>query len=118
MKPQTILVDFDPIRMYTLQHKKSLIANINKAERGNENLEAKLKRELEIAPIICLNHAKLQKIEAKDIVDTIRNYNASKSMMDETFDIEVDERIFDDEEIKEANSLTSHQKRASLRQPS
>ena len=54
MKPQTILVDFDPVRMYTLQHKKSLIANINKSERGNENLEEKLKKELRISPIICI----------------------------------------------------------------
>lgn len=100
MKPQTLLVDFDPVRMYTLQHKKSLIANINKSERGNENLEDKLKRELEIAPIVCMNRNRLQKVEAKDIVDSIRKYNASKSVMDETFDIEVDERIFDDEEIK------------------
>ncbi|MBO7123854.1 MAG: Eco57I restriction-modification methylase domain-containing protein [Treponema sp.] len=100
MKPQTILVDFDPIRMYTLQHKKSLIANINKAERGNEVLGAKLKRELEIAPIIFMNHSKLGMVEAQDIVDTIRNYNANKSMMDETFDIEIDQRIFEDESIR------------------
>ena len=100
MKPQTILVDFDPVRMYTLQHKKSLIANINKAERGNEVLDAKLKRELEIAPIIFMNHSKLGMVEAQDIVDTIRNYNANKSMMDETFDIEIDQRIFEDEEIR------------------
>lgn len=100
MKPQTILVDFDPVRMYTLQHKKSLIANINKAERGNEVLDAKLKRELEIVPIIFMNHSKLGMVEAQDIVDTIRNYNANKSMMDETFDIEIDQRIFEDEEIR------------------
>ena len=100
MKPQTILVDFDPVRMYTLQHKKSLIANINKSERGNEVLEAKLKRELEIAPIIFMNHSKLGRVEAQDIVDTIRNYNANKSMMDETFDIEIDQRIFEDESIR------------------
>lgn len=100
MKPQTILVDFDPVRMYTLQHKKSLIANINKAERGNEVLDAKLKRELEIAPIIFMNHSKLGMVEAQDIVDTIRNYNANKSMMDETFDIEIDQRIFEDESIR------------------
>lgn len=100
MKPQTILVDFDPVRMYTLQHKKSLIANINKAERGNEVLGAKLKRELEIAPIIFMNHSKLGMVEAQDIVDTIRNYNANKSMMDETFDIEIDQRIFEDESIR------------------
>ena len=100
MKPQTILVDFDPVRMYTLQHKKSLIANINKSERGNEVLDAKLKRELEIAPIIFMNHSKLSRVEAQDIVDTIRNYNANKSMMDETFDIEIDQRIFEDESIR------------------
>ena len=100
MKPQTILVDFDPVRMYTLQHKKSLIANINKAERGNKVLETKLKRELEITPIIFMNHSKLGMVEAQDIVDTIRNYNANKSMMDETFDIEIDQRIFEDEEIR------------------
>ena len=100
MKPQTILVDFDPVRMYTLQHKKSLIANINKSERGNEVLETKLKRELEIAPIIFMNHSKLGMVEAQDIVDTIRNYNANKSMMDETFDIEIDQRIFEDESIR------------------
>lgn len=100
MKPQTILVDFDPVRMYTLQHKKSLIANINKSERGNEVLDAKLKRELEIAPIIFMNHSKLGMVEAQDIVDTIRNYNANKSMMDETFDIEIDQRIFEDEAIR------------------
>lgn len=100
MKPQTILVDFDPVRMYTLQHKKSLIANINKAERGNEVLDTKLKRELEIAPIIFMNHSKLGMVEAQDIVDTIRNYNANKSMMDETFDIEIDQRIFEDESIR------------------
>ncbi|MBD5432739.1 MAG: DEAD/DEAH box helicase family protein [Treponema sp.] len=100
MKPQTLLVDFDPVRMYTLQHKKALIANINNAERGNDVLTDKLKRELEIAPIICMNHSKLQKVVANDIVDSIRKYNASKSMMDETFDIEVDQRIFEDETIK------------------
>lgn len=100
MKPQTILVDFDPVRMYTLQHKKSLIANINNAERGNKVLETKLKRELEIAPIIFMNHSKLGMVEAQDIVDTIRNYNANKSMMDETFDIEIDQRIFEDELIR------------------
>lgn len=100
LKPQTILVDFDPVRMYTLQHKKSLITNINKAERGNELLEERLKRELEIAPIICLNHGKLQRVDAANIVDSIRNYNKNKSVMDETFDVDIDMRIFENEEVK------------------
>lgn len=101
MKPQTLLVDFDPARMYSLMHRKSLIALINNSERGNEILERNLRRELEIAPIICMNHDKLRQMEAADIVDAIRNYNANKSMLDETFDIEIDYRIFDNDEIKE-----------------
>ena len=100
MKPQTLLVDFDPVRVYRLQHKKSLIANTNQEERGNEILVKKLERELQISPIIFINHNRLQKVEAQNIVDHIREYNADKSMMDETFDIEVDERILEDEEIK------------------
>ena len=100
MKPQTLLVDFDPVRMYTLQHKKSLIANINNAERGNEILEEKLKRELQLSPIICMNNNNLQRVEVNDIVDKIRDYNENKSMMEETFDIEVDTRIFYDEVLK------------------
>lgn len=100
MKPQTLLVDFDPVRMFTLQHKKTLIANINNEERGNENLEAKLKRELEISPIIWVNANKLQQVKAKNIIDEIRSYNENKSVMDETFDIEVDSRLFEDEAIR------------------
>lgn len=101
MKPQTLLVDFDPARMYSLMHRKSLIVLINNSERGNEILERNLRRELEIAPIICMTHDKLRQMEAADIVDAIRNYNANKSMLDETFDIEIDYRIFDNDEIKE-----------------
>ena len=101
MKPQTLLVDFDPVRMFTLQHKKTLIANINNNERDNAALKDKLERELEISPIICIDNNRLQKVEAGNIIDEIRQYNENKSVMDETFDIEIDESIFNNAELKE-----------------
>ena len=63
MKPQTLLVDFDPNRLFQMQVQKSLFYNINVAERGNEVLEDRIKKELEISPIISLNKNKLIKIK-------------------------------------------------------
>ncbi len=100
MKPQTLLVDFDPTRMFVMQNRKSLISNINTSIRGNEELEERLHRELEISPIIFLNKGKLQRVEPNNIIDAVRRYSANKSIMDETFDVIVDDGVFDDTALK------------------
>lgn len=100
MKPQTLLVDFDPTRMFVMQNRKSLISNINTSIRGNEELEERLRRELEISPIIFLNKGKLQRVEPTNIIDAVRRYSANKSIMDETFDVIVDDGVFDDAALK------------------
>ena len=41
MKPQTLLVDFDPTRMFVMQNRKSLIGNINAYVRGDDAGEGK-----------------------------------------------------------------------------
>ena len=46
MKPQTLLVDFDPNRMFRMQEQKSQIYNVNTEANGNTLLEARIKREL------------------------------------------------------------------------
>ena len=100
MKPQTLLVDFDPTRMFVMQNRKSLISNINTSIRGNEELEDRLQRDLEISPIIWLNRDKLQRVEPANIIDAVRLYSANKSIMDETFDVIVDDSVFDDVALK------------------
>ena len=42
MKPQTLLVDFDPHRMFVMQEQKSQIYNANTDASGNEHLRDRL----------------------------------------------------------------------------
>ena len=101
MKPQTLLVDFDPTRMFVMQNRKALIGNINSYVRGNDELERRLAQELEFSPIIWLNCNKLKQVEPIDILNAVREYSKNKSIMDETFDIPVDDSIFNDDFLKE-----------------
>lgn len=98
-KPQTLLVDFDVDRMFRLQELKSQFYNANTDANGNEKLEARLRRELEISPIICLNKDKLHQVTSANIMDAVREYSQSRSVMDEATDIPVDENILTDDEI-------------------
>lgn len=98
-KPQTLLVDFDVDRMFRLQELKSQFYNANTDANGNEKLDARLRRELEISPIICLNKDKLHQVTSANIMDAVREYSQSRSVMDEAADIPVDENILTDDEI-------------------
>lgn len=100
MKPQTLLVDFDPTRMFVMQNRKSLISNVNTSIRGNEELSTRLKRDLEISPIIWLNRGILKEVVPSNIIDAVRQYSANKSVMDETLDVIVDDGVFDDLTLK------------------
>lgn len=100
MKPQTLLVDFDPTRMFVMQNRKSLISNVNTSIRGNEELSTRLQRDLEISPIIWLNRGILKEVVPSNIIDAVRQYSANKSIMDETLDVIVDDGVFDDLTLK------------------
>ena len=97
MKPQTLLVDFDPTRMFVMQNRKSLISNINKETRGNENLVERIGEDLHLSPIIYMNKGLLKEVTPTDIVDAVRRYSADKSILDEMLEIEVDDTVFDDD---------------------
>lgn len=98
-KPQTLLIDFDVDRMFRLQELKSQFYNANTDANGNEKLETRLCRELEISPIICLNKDKLHQVTSANIMDAVREYSQSRSVMDEATDIPVDDNILSDDEI-------------------
>ena len=98
-KPQTLLVDFDVDRLFRLQELKSQFYNANTDADGNEKLEARLNRELEISPIICLNKDKLHQVTSANIMDAVREYSQSRSVTDEATDIPIDDNILTDDEI-------------------
>lgn len=90
MKPQTLLVDFDPDRMFRMQEQKSLIYNVNTEEAGNSRLEERLVEELRISPIIALNADKMEQVSAANIMQKIREYSKNKGVAEETIEIPVD----------------------------
>ncbi len=105
MKPQTLLVDFDPARLFIMQEQKAKIYNVNVDESGNSKLEERLKRELEISPIIILNHNKMVKIRPNDILQAISNYSKNKGVVDEASTLPVDLGLMQYEDIlKEINA--------------
>ena len=96
MKPQTLLVDFAPARMFYMQEQKSKIYNVNTNERGNDELSERLRRELEISPIIVFNKGKIGEVTPTDIMDAVREYSANITVMDEACEIPTDFEILDD----------------------
>lgn len=90
MKPQTLLVDFDPHRMFVMQEQKSQIYNANTDVSGNEHLRDRLEEELRISPIITLNKNRIEQVEATDILAEISQYSSSRGVLDETKEIPVD----------------------------
>lgn len=90
MKPQTLLVDFDPNRMFVMQEKKAQIYNVNIDEAGNSKLGERLEEELRVSPIICLNKDKIVQVTATDILEAVSNYKKDKGIKEEALDTPVD----------------------------
>ena len=107
MKPQTLLVDFDPGRMFRLQEQKSQIYNVNVEQNGNSRLEQRIADELRISPIIVLNKDKFREVVPVDILDAVREYSANKSVADEVSDIPADLSLLADSTILEEISSLS-----------
>jgi len=100
MKPQTLLVDFNPNRMFQMQEHKSQIYNVNTDKNGNSLLEDRIRKELEISPIVVLNNNKIVLIQPADILDAVRKYSSSRSVFDEATTISIDYSLLDIEAIK------------------
>ena len=102
MKPQTLLVDFDPNRMFVIQETKSKIYNVNVDVGGNSELEKRIREELRISPIVTLNADKIVEVRATDILQAVSNYQKDKGIKDEALETPVDLSILDDATIRAA----------------
>ncbi|WP_395046854.1 Eco57I restriction-modification methylase domain-containing protein [Flavobacterium sp.] len=100
MKPQTLLVDFNPTRMFVMQEEKAQIYNINTDTDGNLKLVERLKRELEVSPIIHLNKDKLVQVNPTDILNAVREYSSNRSVLDEAKVIPLDLSLLLIDEIR------------------
>ena len=100
LKPQTLLVDFDPNRLFRMQEQKSLIYNVNTEENGNSKLKERIVEELRISPIIMMNHNKIKQVDATNILESVSEYNNQRSISDEVVDIPIDLSILNDADIR------------------
>jgi len=100
MKPQTLLVDFNPNRVFQMQEQKSQIYNVNVESNGNTELEERIKRELQVSPIVVINNKKMVEVEPTDILDAVRKYSNERSVLDEATSISIDFKLLDIEAIK------------------
>lgn len=100
MKPQTLLVDFNPTRMFVMQEEKAQIYNINTETDGNLKLVERLKRELEVSPIIQLNKDKLVQVNPTDILNAVREYSSNRSVLDEAKVIPLDFSLLEIDAIR------------------
>ena len=100
MKPQTLLVDFDPARMFIMQRLRTLISNAINGKKGNAELTEQLDTDLSISPIITIDNNNIQRVLPIDIINKLREYDNSKSLMDTTADILIDDGVFNDDLLK------------------
>lgn len=101
LKPQTLLVDFDPHRLFTMQEQKSLIYNANTEKNGNSLLDKRIADELLISPVITMNHNRLEQVQATDILKEVSHYNNSRSITDEVMDLPIDLSILNNEHMRD-----------------
>ena len=101
MKPQTLLVDFDPNRMFFLQELRAHIYDINTDSNGNRHLMERIEKELKVSPAIWLNKDKLQEVTPNDILNFIRKYSSERSILDEAKDVPIDLSLIDIDELRE-----------------
>lgn len=99
MKPQTLLVDFDPNRMFILQELRAHIYDLNTEANGNSNLRNRIARELQVSPIVWMNKNRLQEVTPTNILDAVREYSRERSVLDEAAEIPVDHGLSDVEDI-------------------
>ena len=89
-KPQTILVDFDPARLFSMQEEKSKIYNANEDKSGNTKLKARISAELAVSPVVCVTAGKIRRVEAEDVMKAVSDYSRNRGVTDEAAKMPVD----------------------------
>lgn len=64
-------------------------------------MEQRIREELEISPIIVLNNNKIVEVTPANILDAVREYSKSRSVLEEAVDIPFDATLLDDVILKE-----------------
>lgn len=69
-------------------------------QAGNKKLQERIETELRHSPIVTIGAEGLQRVEASDIMDSVRSYSAERSVMDEATEIPIDYTLLADERMR------------------
>ena len=102
LKPQTLLIDFAPNRMMSIEQYKAFILTASEGGVGNDKVKESLTRQMTASPIITINSEKLTQVQPADILKYIAAYSSEKGIIEEAGEISVDLSILENEIIKAA----------------
>lgn len=102
LKPQTLLIDFSPNRMMSIEQHKAFIFSANKGGVGNDKVKETLERQIKSSPIITMNAEKLTEVVPNDVLKYVAAYSSEKGIIEEVNEISVDLSILDNDVIKSA----------------
>ncbi len=97
LKPQTILVDFDPVRMFNIQGLSTRV--VNKVKGNVQSLEDTITDDLRFSPIIAYNAKNLVKVEPKNLIELILKYNREKSIIDDVKSVSWDSSLLSNSDL-------------------
>ncbi len=102
MKPQTLLVDFDPMRLFLLQEHKAQIYDVNTGKIGNSSLEGRIAEELCISPLLTIDPiGNIVKVTAANILEKVSQYHYDRGIREEVDEIPIDMGLYKDPVFRE-----------------
>ena len=103
MKPQTLLVDFDPMRLFLLQEYKAQIYDVNTGKIGNSELKDRIEKELEISPLLTIDPVSgIVKVDAAHILEKVSQYHYDRGIREEVDEIPIDMGLFGNDTFRDA----------------
>lgn len=101
-KPETLLVDFSPARLFRLEEMRARIESYVASQGrtvGNEAVAVSIKVNLERSPVIVFDSHSLKRIDERDVMKEVSKYDNNRGIDDEVKDIIVDESFFKNKAI-------------------
>lgn len=102
LKPQTLLIDFSPNRLFKIESERAIVVNAADKRSGNYEQERQIQKNISLSPIIYLNKEELVEIKPTDIIKNIREFSSNKSIVDEVNELPIDESLYNIPELHRA----------------
>lgn len=103
MKFQTICIDFNPHRAFTMSEEKARIQATVKGKGGNDGVLEELKTDFETAPMVFYGGLKFSKVKPVEMIDKLIEYSRNRSISDDVKPIadNINHIIFDSKVIQD-----------------